>query len=368
MVVCLRKWSSENPIVKQREKKPLLPPRSKRSHHCAICVANIYNNHPSDTAGGMETKFISGEISQESYNESQVAYIDGQNGEAPRSKRMASSPRGAKMDVVKTKSLKMTKNLGVFWEQHQWDVGTQDARSGAYQQPTCHKSELFQLPLDDGSKLKGVIRDERFGKPIGTWTINEELQKSMRLIHDVADTSKGGDPLSVWKTSSKTKFVTVGTTNVGTKEAPAQTPTVKVNAKTKISADDDFSFMDELMAVNLGGASSSKQREPKASPKKAAAKGNQERKELNASETVALQVKHLLRDAEGPQVSSILRVARLSDKLDQVRKRLEPALLPLYSADAEIGAEATEDASPGMALLAELRSAERKLKQLKVPR
>ena len=57
------------------------------------------------------------------------------------------------------------------------EIPPKDATSLAHQRPPAHKAELICLPLDDGTKEKGVIRGEQFGRPIGSYNISEDMMR-----------------------------------------------------------------------------------------------------------------------------------------------------------------------------------------------
>ena len=196
-------FENPNPILKQREKKPMLQRRAERSRHCALCVQNVYCNWPAETVTSCEDKCAKGTISREEYLESMQKYIDGLNGGAPRCKRPADAPTRSKMQVTKSKQLAIVRNCGIFWEEAAWNAAVADKTSPAYGQPTAHASEVAVLPLDGDVKIKGVVREESFGKPIGTYTLSEGMIKSMRLVTDVADSNVDGpDPNAVWSQAS----------------------------------------------------------------------------------------------------------------------------------------------------------------------
>ena len=84
--LCLLKWVSPNPIVKQRDLNPLLRRRADRSKQCLIC-SNVHNNWPSDTVSSVKAKLKNNELTQADYDAAWERYVNGANGVTPRCRR-----------------------------------------------------------------------------------------------------------------------------------------------------------------------------------------------------------------------------------------------------------------------------------------
>ena len=133
------------------------------------------------------------------------------------------------MQTEKSKGLKFSRNCGVLWEVAQWDAAVKDPRSPAYQQPAAKEAETMVVSVSDELKVTGVLREKSFGEPMGTWTVSEEMMKTMRLVVDVADSKDEADgPQEAWAAASKRKLVSLDPVDVGTKDEPRSSKTLKV--------------------------------------------------------------------------------------------------------------------------------------------
>ena len=171
----------------------------------------------------LQTKIDNGTITQEEYDQSREKWVQGMNGEKPRSKRPSDALRHSKMTTLKTRQLSLSKNLGVFWTQTQWNLAVKDKNSKAYGQPPAAAAELGTLPAFDNADVKDpvVIRDEEFGRPIGTWNVSEDLIRGFQLLTDVADSKYDDvDPAAAFQASTKKTLAKTGTMNVGSRQNP----------------------------------------------------------------------------------------------------------------------------------------------------
>ena len=66
--LCLFSWSSPNPVVKNREKVPLLARRAIRAKQCAPCANNVNTNHPAENVTSLQAKLDNGTMKQEEYD------------------------------------------------------------------------------------------------------------------------------------------------------------------------------------------------------------------------------------------------------------------------------------------------------------
>ena len=100
----------------------------------------------------------------------------------------------------------------------------QDPNCLAYKQSAAHKAEVMWLSVCDGSE---VVREENFGRPIGTHTTTEGMSKMLRSVTNIADSNdEGADSGAAWTAASKRRLVTIGTADVGTEADPKKTMTV----------------------------------------------------------------------------------------------------------------------------------------------
>eukprot|EP00927_Polykrikos_kofoidii_P080938 TRINITY_DN7798_c0_g1_i2.p1 TRINITY_DN7798_c0_g1~~TRINITY_DN7798_c0_g1_i2.p1 ORF type:complete len:1149 (-),score=261.51 TRINITY_DN7798_c0_g1_i2:140-3586(-) len=376
-LLCLRPWTTPNPIISKRQFKPMLPRKSARASFCSPCGSNVYTNHPMDSCASLLAKITNDEFTQEAYDESLLGYVAGMNGTGPRAKRRKRKEESdadedehkngnshSKMQITRDRGLTLCKNLGIFWEEHDWNAATKDPKRPAYKEALCHKHELMLLPAGD-ARLRGVTRDERFGKPIGTGTITEDLRRRMKLVHEFSDKADGCDPKQMWAQALKRKISSVGSVEVGTEEAPAKAQTVKlfVTKKAADPSDGCLSAFDDLFCASAERISTPKQ--ASASPSSAAhpAAPAQARdlvkRHLNKSENVVLMAKQLLREAAGIDAAAISR-QQVDDRLQAVKKRLCPELVETYTAKKPADIEDDAD-TVGVEVLSNLREVERHL-------
>ena len=144
-----------------------------------------------------------------------------------------------------------------------WDTATKDAKSPAYEQPPAQKAEIMVINVGDGTKVSGVLREKSFGEPIGSWTVTEEMMKTMRYVTDVADSKiEGADPEAAWSAGSKRKFLSIQSVNAGTEEEPRSAKTLKLFTPTKrdgaeFGALDELFLSDSKLSKSRQGSSSS---------------------------------------------------------------------------------------------------------------
>ena len=236
---------------------------------------------------------------------------------------------------------------------------------------------MAMLPVE-GLKIVGVVREETFGRPIGTWNMTEEFARQRTLLHDLADsTIDGEDPLAVWQEMKKRRMSTVDTMNVGSQEQPITVPVVEFPMKPKAGKDPDASFsaLDDLFVGSGGnggggGGGTKKTTDGGADGVKTNnnMKGGSLSKSIHVSEAASLSAIQTLRDACTEQLIK-LTSKQVSDKLELVKKRLTAEILPIYSEDIETGdalevggGEGEDDLDKlplGARISTELRSSER---------
>ena len=244
--LCLQHWDAPNPLKKKAASVPQLPRRSARSNFCNICNSTVYCNFPGDTPTSVCERVERETMSQEEFDEAREKYVNGVNGDAPRCKRPSDAMTRQKVEAEKCKSLKIVKNCGVFWEESMWNAAVSDSKSKAFKEPAAHKSETISLCVSEGVRLVGVIREETFGRPIGSYTVTEEMMKTLRSINVIADSSfEGADPAEAWSAAAKRKLVTVNTVDVGSESEPRTAKVLKVFMPTKKDGC-EFSAIDEL--------------------------------------------------------------------------------------------------------------------------
>ena len=250
--MCLYRWATPNPVKNRAQKHPLLGRRSPRSLYCSPCTSNVHCNWSSETCASLQEQLTKGEVSQSDYDETRKKYLAGVNGDGPRCRpENGGAVSRQKVQTEKTKSLKFRRNCGVLWEVAQWDAAVLDPHSPAYKQPVAVKAEIMVVSVEDNLKVTGVLRDKSFGEPIGTWTVSEDVMKTMRLLSDVADTKDNPDgPEAAWAVASKRKLATLDSVEVGTQDEPRSSKTLKVFTPSKSQGskrdDMDFSALDDL--------------------------------------------------------------------------------------------------------------------------
>ena len=248
--LCLYRWESPNPLKSREQQRPVLGRKSPRSCYCSPCTSNVYCNWSSETCISLVEKLSKGEVSQSSYDETRKKYVDGVNGDGPRCRPEKGTAR-QKVQTEKTKSLKFSLNCGVLWEVPQWNAAVLDPRSPAYQQPVAAAAETMVVSVTDNLKVTGVLREKSLGEPIGTWTVSEDMAKTMRLLSDVADSKNDPDGCeTAWAIASKRKLVTLDEAEVGTQDEPRSSKILKVFTPSKSLGSKrdemDFSALDDL--------------------------------------------------------------------------------------------------------------------------
>ena len=317
----------------------------------------------------IQAKLDNGTMKQEEYDLSREKWVQGMNGEKPRSKRPSDALRHSKMTTLKTRQLSLSKNLGVFWTQTQWNLAVKDKNSKAYGQPPAAAAELGTLPAFDNAEAKEpvVIRDEEFGRPIGTWNVSEDLIRGFQLLTDVADSKYDDvDPAAAFQASTKKTLAKTGTMNVGSEAEPHIVPTLKVHTVKKGEAS-DVSALDELFTTSRGSATLKQKKATGTDTgdgdgaKRVTnnTRGGSASRMLNTSEQQALLAAQLMRLVASPEVTKIT-YKQVNDQLDNVRKRLTPEILPIYTGETQPGEEVDENCL-GMKILSDLRTAERRL-------
>ena len=344
--LCLRSWSTPNPNVRKRATHPSLPKRSERSNACSPCTQNVYNNYPTETARSLEQKLKSGDMSQDTYDESLENYEKGINGQAKRTRRAESAESGASRQIMASqgKELGISKNLGVFWPVELWD-----SKADSLGQSKADKKEIQRLPTSDGM-VTGVTRDKSFGEPAGTYTLTEKLFNMLKQTACVADTKyqEEEDFDATWAAVKKRKFTKSSSVNVGTEQAPVMVPKVEVVGGKKRSAE-DFSLMDSLFDSGPPCSSSTStpaKKQSSAQGWQASSSGSKRNpasasKALNQSEAVALAATQFMRTVNEADAYDGLVVLRekMKTQLDAVSKRLVPELSSIYSAEVVPGAK-----------------------------
>ena len=180
-------WLSPNPIIKKRGAYPTLQRKAARMDCCVPCFNNVNCNIPDKNVATCKEELTDGRMSQDSYNEKLQRWEDGMNGAAPRCKRPSDCMGHATTRVVKSRNVKLAKNCGIFWPVKQWNEAVGDKRSPAFGQPLCQEEEIMVLQVDGpDKKMTGVVRDKKWGEPIGTWSITEEVERRMEYLKDIA--------------------------------------------------------------------------------------------------------------------------------------------------------------------------------------
>ena len=302
--LCLYRWTTPNPLKPRSDKQPLLGRKSPRSWYCSVCTSNVYNNWSSDTCATIQDKLINGTVTQSEYDETRAKYVAGVNGDGPRCKRVGDGAPRQKVQTEKSKALKFSRNCGVLWEVGAWNAAILDPQSLAYQQLVATEAEIKAVSVSDDLKVTGVLREKSFGEPMGTWTVSEEMLKTMRLVVDVADSKDEIDgPEAAWTAASKRKLVTLDSVDVGTQDEPRSSKTLKVFTPSKATKRDEFGALDDLF---LDGGKRAKRRKGWSPERKGGLTGGGgNRKGLHYSETVVLGAKQLLRDAASSEVTSL---------------------------------------------------------------
>ena len=245
--LCLYRWATPNPVKNRSEKQPLLGRKSPRSWYCSPCTSNVHCNWASETCVSLQEKLANGMVSQSDYDETRKKYLAGVNGEGPRCRRENKGASRQKVQTEKSKGLKFSRNCGVLWEVAAWNAAVEDPRSPAYQQPAAKEAETMVVSVSDDHKVTGVLREKSFGEPMGTWTVSEEMMKTLRLVADAVDSKEEADgPEVAWAAASKRKLVSLDPVDVGTEEEPRSSKTLKVFTPSTKRDPGDFCALDDL--------------------------------------------------------------------------------------------------------------------------
>lgn len=136
------------------------------------------------------------------------------------------------LQSVQVSGLETRKNLGIFWPLEQWN--------GAYPDMPPHPKDITNLE-EEGNKVKGVVRDKKYGEPIGTTDLSYVRSKLANLVTDVARSDEAvadGEVEVAYKVVQRQAAVSSRTVNTGTHEKPVESVHFVTAKKRKKDEDD----------------------------------------------------------------------------------------------------------------------------------
>jgi hypothetical protein len=187
--LCLREWSIENPIKKQRDKYPTLRRRTKNSNRCTSCccvLEDAASQKTSKTAKAKCRKTSVLEIGRSDHARAEhIALVEKYETEVDRGTRgqgvnasltAHALPEGDSVSACDVQATDYTKRLGVFWpkaiyEEHMGEKYASDDETSIE---------------DDGGRVKGVKLNSSKGMPDGCTAIGSRWTRDVgrtRVLH-----------------------------------------------------------------------------------------------------------------------------------------------------------------------------------------
>lgn len=343
---------------------------------CTVCIRYLKRHYVGELPATIANKLKNDE-EHSKYMGGLKIFEDGVNSGDPaavaRKKRGDPGP-AKKVEAVQSQMLKFSRNLGVWWPEAVWNAH--------YPDQLCLPEEL-QVLSQNQSLGKGVVRDPKFGTPIGTVNLTSESSTGSLLtscVNDSRENTRDDETEQAWKAASKRMAIAP---KVVEKKDGLSVHTLDMDRKVKKAKTED-DLLDELMdfsgcfldsgpkvgnGVGTGSGSGLGPSRGGAGngtfgagiagiAKKKAGKLAQE---IMKSEAALLQVTHFFRSLGSSDYTSLTAkgFVALSEK---VKARMTDSLVELYSQDYNPLDGSGSGASSGMAVLEKLNVVVRQLR------
>jgi hypothetical protein len=187
--LCLREWTLDNPIKKQRDKYPTLRRRTKNSNRCTSCccvIEDAASKKTTKTAKAKCRKTSVAEIGRcDQARDDHIALVEQYEAEVERGMRgqgvnttltARALPEGDSVSAGDIQATDYTKRLGVFWpraifEEHMGEKYPSDDETSIE---------------DDGERVKGVKLNSSKGMPDGCTALGVRWTRDVgrtRVLH-----------------------------------------------------------------------------------------------------------------------------------------------------------------------------------------
>ncbi|CAK0832136.1 unnamed protein product [Prorocentrum cordatum] len=361
---CKRPWSTPNPVVKDRGHKPTLvrcKPRSLARTHCNTCLCS---HHSGEDKESLRQEISESPENQTVWNAKVKTKEDLANGLAPRT-----YTRGARKTITGKEScmLELKSNVGIFWPEDLWAKHHPD-------KPAL-KKELKTIP----TLGRGVIRDEEFGRPIGTTDMAKVRLAGTEHTSTVYDGHDTEESRRYWAIAQKRANISSSSATVHEEgQAPYTVHSVSFGGTKKKKSDDDdvddvFQEMLELsigpgsgkVSSGGGGGGTARPQAGKNRQHKGSLAMARLTKEVSTSEVALLNEQQMLRSLASSDSFETVTVKTIVALENKLSSRLSPALIQIYT-ESYVPEGGTAAAVPtGIDVLGKLRSATEEIAAVK---